>query len=102
FRVRPASNRGDFNLQSGDDFSDDYLNGILMTSVAENGRDNGETGDFRGVIYPASFMMPAAGGYFICVNTIGTNGAGGNGEYNINVAGAWFPFTNWLGAYAFP
>jgi hypothetical protein len=105
FRIRTNSNRGDFNIQIGDDFSDDYTSGILMTSVTQNGRNNegaGDTGDFRGTIYPASFMMPAANGYFICVNTIGTNGAGGNGEFNINVAGAWFPFTNWLGAYAFP
>ena len=41
--MRPGSNRGDYNVQMGPGANDDVTAGILMTSVAENGRDNGET-----------------------------------------------------------
>src|ERR1051325_5964449 len=102
FRVRDGSNRGDFNVQWGDDFADDYTNAVLMASVTQNGRDNGESGPTLGTIYSASFVQPAASGYIIDVNIAGTNGAGGNPEYNVNVAGAFFSYTNWLGGYAFP
>lgn len=102
FRVRDGSNRGDFNVQIGDDPTDDMTSGILISSVTQNGRDNGETGATLGTIYAPSFIQPQAAGYFISVNIAGTNGAGNNPEWNVNVAGAWFPYTNWLGGYAFP
>ena len=43
FRIRTGSNRGDYNVQIGDGFSDDSETGVIMASVAENGRDNSET-----------------------------------------------------------
>ncbi|HEX3359120.1 MAG TPA: hypothetical protein VHS31_19230, partial [Tepidisphaeraceae bacterium] len=43
FRIRAGSNRGDCNVQIGPSFSDDVSSGVLMSCVAENGRDNGET-----------------------------------------------------------
>jgi hypothetical protein len=41
-RIRPGSNRGDYNLQVGDSPTNDLPTGLVMTSVGENGRDNGE------------------------------------------------------------
>src|SRR6266496_3103876 len=38
FRIRPGSNRGDYNVQIGLGFSDDSDSGVLISSVAENGR----------------------------------------------------------------
>ncbi len=102
FRIRDGSNRGDFNIQIGDDPSDDWTSGILMSSVRQNGRDNGETGATLGTIYSVSMIQPGASGYLIDINIAGTNGSGANPEYNVNVAGAWFPYTNWLGGYAYP
>jgi hypothetical protein len=44
-RVRPGSNRGDYNLQVGDTVTNDIDEGLLMVTIAENGRDNGELAD---------------------------------------------------------
>lgn len=105
FRIRPTANRGDFDVQIGDDATDDPPNGILLSCIAENGRDNTAAGEtdarLLGTIYSASMTAPSAAGYFIPVNTANGNyGAGANPEWNANVAAAWFPYTNWLGGYA--
>ena len=42
FAIRPGSNRGDYNVQAGLGFSDDVDTGVMMVSVAQNGRDNAE------------------------------------------------------------
>src|SRR6266487_1142792 len=95
FRIRNGSNRGDFNVQIGDDPTDDSANGLLLTSVTQNGRDNGETLNLTGIVFSVSMTQPGTAGYFIPVNTANGNyAAGGNPEWNVNVAAAWFPYTN--------
>ena len=42
FQIRDGSNRGDYFLQIGDGFSDDFAGGIVMACIAQNGRDNSE------------------------------------------------------------
>ncbi len=98
-RLRGGSNRGDYNLQAGETHADDVEAGVLITCLAENGRDNGEA------VYPGTnFGTTAvdysrsggdAGAYFVPVfNT--PAGA----EYNFNIAAGYFPYSQYLGGFA--
>src|SRR5205823_14223462 len=97
FRVRTAGNsRGDFGIQIGPDATDDATSGVVMASVTQNGRDNGEL--YRsGTNQAVGFMAPAAAGYLLCSQVLTNSGGGNDPEWNVNMAGAFFPFTNWLG-----
>jgi hypothetical protein len=94
FRPRAGSNNGDITVQVGSSGSDDPANGVLMSSVAQNGRsnDNGTNTD-----YGVCMIDYNANGYWIPINSAANAGAGNNPEFNINVAGAWFPHATWLG-----
>jgi hypothetical protein len=96
-RVRTASNRGDYNLQVGADATDDQPNGLLLSSVSQNGRDNFGTGVKTNAMSAVDYN---ASGYFVSVFAVQIPTAGANAEYNINVAAAYFPYTTWLGAIA--
>ncbi len=93
-RIRPGSNRGDYNLQVGDTGTDDVEAGLLLVSVTENGRDNGELENLLGYAAP-SFDYGAAG-YWAVVQDATTDRA----EYNMNVSAAYFPFKNWTAGFA--
>ncbi len=101
FRIRSGSNRGDYNVQVGALSTDDVTNGILMSSISQNGRDNGEDA-FPGMNYGtcsidsnASGSPGSSGEYWIAVFQ-----APQNAEYNFNVAAAWFPYSDgWLGGW---
>ncbi|HPM84174.1 MAG TPA: hypothetical protein PLF81_25900, partial [Candidatus Anammoximicrobium sp.] len=95
FRIRAGSNRGDINVQVGPAVGDDITSGILLTSVAENGRDNGEASPLSGLQFATSSVHDDPAGYFIPVN----NAPNASSEWNIDVAAAWFPYAaGWLGA----
>ena len=95
FRVRDGSNRGDYNIQIGGNATDDTTQGILMTSISQNGRDNSPFGDAIGIKYATSHMAPSGGTYFIPVID-----SPAGAEHNTNVAAAWFPYADgWLGGY---
>lgn len=102
FRIRSGSTRADYNIQIGDVSSDDVTNGILISSIDQNGRDNGETTNYPGMNYGtsaidsnASTSPGSSGEYWIPVFQ-----APGNSEYNFNVAAAYFPYTNgWYGGW---
>ncbi|MDB6122913.1 MAG: Phospholipase phosphocholine-specific, partial [Pedosphaera sp.] len=101
FRIRSGSSRGDYNVQIGAASTDDVANGILLGSINQNGRDNGEDA-FPGMNY---------GTCSIDSNTSGSPGSSGefwlsvfqapnNSEYNFNVAAAWFPYSDgWYGGW---
>lgn len=98
-KIRGDSNRGDYNLQVGDEYSDDVTTGVLISSVTQNGRDNNEAA-YPGANFCTSTVdYPRtggnAGGYFISIFS-----APSGAEYNINAAAAFFPYTNWLGGLA--
>jgi hypothetical protein len=99
FKIRPGSNRGDYNIQIGDDSSDDVAGGVLMTCTAENGRDNSLYGEttYAGIQYVTTAIEANSGdiGYYIPLFNCGWGA-----EFNANVAGAWFPYSTWLGGWA--
>jgi len=93
-RIRPGSNRGDYNLQVGDTGTDDVNAGLLLVAVTENGRDNGELENLLGYAAP-SFDYGAAG-YWAVVQDATVDRA----EYNMNIAAAYFPFDKWIAGFA--
>lgn len=93
-RIRPGSNRGDYNLQVGDTGADDVDAGIMLVAVTENGRDNGELENLLGYAAP-SFDYGAAG-YWAVVQDVTADRA----EYNMNVAAAYFRFSDWIAGFA--
>jgi len=95
FAVRPGSNRGDYNVQIGLGFSDDQETGILLSCVAQNGRDNNET-NYPGINFCTSAVDYArtggsAGAYYIPAFNAPTGT-----EYNVNISAAFFPYAKWL------
>ncbi len=93
----PSFNRADYTVAIGVGLasSNDENRGVLMTSVAENGRNNFGTNG-----YPTSSMATNGSGTYRIVGWLGTGGAGSAVEYNVNVAGAWFPYDRYLGGFA--
>ncbi|MGZ5566476.1 MAG: hypothetical protein ACXWKG_05640, partial [Limisphaerales bacterium] len=96
------SSRGDYFVQIGASATDDVTNGILITSIDQNGRDNGETGNLYGVNFGTSAIDSGAS------TSPGSSGqwwipvfqAPQNAEYNFNVAAAYFPYSEgWLGGW---
>ena len=91
-------NRADIDLQIGtwEEASSNVVLGVVMTSVAENGRDNFGTNG-----YPTSAFATNGNGAYRMVSWLGTAGGAGSAiEYNVNLAGAWFPYNRFLGGFA--
>ncbi len=98
-------NRADYDLQSGPSFANQYLNGVLMACVSQNGRNNHGIDSFPSETtnaYPiATIVTNSDGSYRICSYICDLPGTGGSAfEYNANVAGAFFPYAHYLGGYA--
>jgi hypothetical protein len=85
-------NRADYDVRIGTwaDAASNVALGVLMTSVTENGRDNFGTNG-----YPTSAFAATAGGGYRIVSYLSPGS-----EYNVNVAGAWFPYDRYLGGFA--
>lgn len=96
------SSRADYFVQIGASATDDVTNGILISCIDQNGRDNGETGNYYGVNFGTSAIDSGAstspgssGQWWIPVFQAPTDG-----EYNFNVAAAYFPYAEgWLGGW---
>jgi hypothetical protein len=90
-RVRPGSNRGDYNFQIGDVVSDDALGGVTMVSISQNGRDNGELADEQ-KDYSAPAFDGGPSGLWASINNLQSD----RGELNINCSIAYFRTNDWL------
>jgi len=90
-RVRPGSNRGDYNLQIGDLVSDDSLGGVLMVAISQNGRDNGELADEQKQ-YAAPAFDGTTNGMWCVIQDL----TSGRAEMNINCGAAYFRTNDWL------
>jgi hypothetical protein len=113
FRLNPdLSNNGDYAVQIGETRTNDVPGGILITSVRENGRDDGN------ILYPGTnfatshidYHKPGStndlgelveNGYWIPISMVWPNAnSAAVIEYDINVAAAWFPYDRWIGGFA--
>ncbi len=96
------SSRADYYVQIGASATDDVTNGILISSIDQNGRDNGESGAYYGMNYGTSAIDSGAttspgssGQWWIPVFQMPNNG-----EYNFNVSAAYFPYADgWYGGW---
>src|SRR5207249_4385612 len=88
----PLNSRGDYAVQIGSDPGADLTNGILMSSVTENGRDNGEpTGSNYCIAFIENQRTNAVdtngnvGAYWIGTqgNAPAAGGGGSAPEYNV-------------------
>ena len=102
--VSNVVNMGDYRVQIGDSFADDTNAGVIMVSSAQNGRANWTNGASA---FTNNFQTPAAipygGGYweagiFRCPPNTSTSA--NQGEDNVDVTVAYFPFSTWRGGYA--
>ena len=91
FRVRPGSNRGDYNFQIGDVVSDDALGGVTIVSISQNGRDNGELASEQ-KDYSAPTFDGGPAGLWASINNLQSD----RGELNINCSVAYFRTNDWL------
>jgi hypothetical protein len=94
-RVRPGSNRGDYNLQVGDTATNDLAEGMVLVTIAENGRDNGELADEQ-KNYAAPAFDGGASGYWAVIQDVTSARA----EYNINCSVAYFRYSDYLCGWA--
>ena len=87
-----GGNRGDYDVKIGHGVSASYdeARGVLLSSVTENGRDNFGTNG-----YPASAIERNGSGTYRIISQIAPGS-----EYNVNVAGAWFPYDRYIGGLA--
>ena len=93
-------NRGDIDMAFSADFTKDNVNGVMISSVTQNGRNNASGGGPDGITYATSHSEISGGGFFLPIQST-SGGIEPAGEFNINVAAAWFPYgEGWLGAHA--
>ncbi|HEV2693323.1 MAG TPA: hypothetical protein VG347_10555, partial [Verrucomicrobiae bacterium] len=104
FRVinNVQTSRADYFVQIGASASDDVTGGILMSSITDNGRDNGEGNGTNwgtpAIDSNASGSPGTSGQYWIPV--FGTMDDTNYPEYNFDVAGAYFPYNKgWYGGW---
>ena len=99
-----SSNKGDYACRIGSILKDDQMSGVLISSVAENGRsqDNGyrfyhtSTGSIGSRGYLWASVSPTA----VLVDYDGAPyQLEGGGESDVNVAAAYFPFSRFIGAH---
>lgn len=88
-----GGNRGDYDVKIGYgvDASYDEQRGVLLSSVTQNGRNNFGTNG-----YPASAIERNGSGTYRITSQIAPGS-----EYNVNVAGAWFPYDQYIGGLAY-
>ncbi len=95
--IRSGSTKADYNVTFGN--TNDYDTGVLVASVAENGRNNNAAGETIGTFYTTvgveldSTTSPSR--YFLALFR-----APNAEEQNQNVACAFLPYSQWLGGTA--
>ncbi len=93
--LHELSNRGDYTLRFPP--GNDVTSGVLLSSVAENGRDNSAGGDPPGTFYGTSAIDVWGPDYYI---SIFRSPPPTHTEANINASFAYFPFSGWLAGHA--
>ena len=95
-------NTADYYVQIGETRADDVAKGILIGAVAQNVRTNQNASNTNAVGYAApSVTEESFGSWRIQTQTTNVSGtAGSTREWNVDVAGAWFPYDRYIGAIA--
>jgi hypothetical protein len=99
----PQFNRADYTVWASPDErgTNDLYRGIFIGSVMQNGRANPEPGYQTNCWQICQTATNADGTFrFATCQTVGSAGSGTTIECNANVAGAFFPYSNWLAGWA--
>lgn len=116
FRVTVAgTSRADYGVQIGPVATNNVVNGILISSITDNGRNNHELGTTSGTRYGTSAIdsnasaNPGSSGIWwvpVFGNSTTTNVVSNTNsitysyvEENFDFAAAWFPYTNYYGGW---
>lgn len=97
FDIRPGSTKADYTITFGT--ANDYQAGVLVASVAENGRNNNAFGETIGTFYTTvgveldSTTAPTR--YYLALFR-----SPNAEEQNVNVSCAFLPYSQWLGGTA--
>src|SRR5262249_31975749 len=91
-RVRPGSIRGIYPLQVGVFASDDLSNGIVMTAITENGRDNGDGTFTYDMTTFSGSTDPVNPGYSVETYDTTASRARENGSFAV----AYFTYSDWV------
>lgn len=98
-----SGNKGDTDMQFTATRTNDRLLGVMLSSVAQNSRNNGlapHAGGPAGISYGTSHSEPSANGYYIPAHATLGSVQSATSELNIDVAAAWFPHAEgWLAAH---
>ena len=98
-RIR-GSNRGDVDMAFTPNHAEDPNKGVMITSVINNGRNNVGGGGPDGITYATSHAE-ISGGFYLPTQAASGGVEPDGGEFNIDVAVAWFPYSEgWLGGHA--
>ncbi|MBK1882202.1 DNRLRE domain-containing protein [Luteolibacter pohnpeiensis] len=101
FNYVENANRGDYDSIYSADRASDPLNGILISCVSQNSRNNVSGGGVDGISYGTSAVEYGAAGFYIPVSAADGSAEAGGGEFNMNVAAAYFPHSEgWLAGHA--
>src|ERR1035437_2914477 len=104
FRIaQEGSNNGDYDTQIGDNPTNNVNDGVMMSSVRQNGRDDGWIvhPDTNFSISMIDYHRPGAareGAYWIPV-AVWVNPPAGGG-YDVKVAAGGVSFNKWIGGFA--
>src|SRR5262249_18303623 len=99
-----GNSRADYFVQIGTNATDNVTNGILISSITDNGRDNGEgngTNYGTSAVDSNSSSNPGASGqWWVPVFGSPTMTSATFPEYNFDFAAAYFPYRNgWYGGW---
>jgi uncharacterized protein YjiK len=97
FNIRSGSNKADYNITFGT--ANDYLTGVALASVTENGRNNDLFGETIGTFFTTVSVEidnAATPSRYILALERSPQGV----EQNANVACAFLPYSQWLGGAA--
>lgn len=99
FKVR-GHNKGDYNMLFTASAPNDPNLGVMLSSVAQNSRNNSSGGGKNGTSYATSHAEIDGNGFFIPTHATAGSIENAGSEYNINVSAAWFPHSEgWLSAH---
>ena len=98
-----SGNKGDTDVQFSATRANDRTLGAMLSSVAQNGRNNGTSpniGGPAGISYGTSHAEPSTTGYYIPAHVALGSAQTVNQELNVNVSAAWFPYAEgWLAGH---
>ncbi|MGD9418970.1 MAG: Ig-like domain-containing protein [Verrucomicrobiota bacterium JB025] len=88
--VVSGDNKGDFEMQFSSDRAYDVVNGVMLSAVTQNGRNNAAGGGEDGISYGTPAAAYSSAGYYIAVHAAAGGAESSGSEFNVNLAGVYF------------